>query len=134
MKCTRCGERLGAEEIESPSVDKDGDIICDHCFEEQYTYNCPVCEEFFDEDFSQKISPKYLLISDYAGEEMGVESGIYEIISYPFFRDGMISMSMIETAINRIADLPEEFDENDFISDIFYVRDSCVKKCLEATK
>ena len=132
-KCSICGESLNEEEIGSPRKDKDGRIICDACFDDKYTYLCPICEEHFTEDFTKDISPKYLLISDYASEQMYTESGIYEITSYPFFRDGIIEMSMIETAINRIGDSPKDFDEDEFISDIFYVCDECVKKQLEMT-
>ena len=130
MNCPICEEELNEEEIESPYKDKSGRIICDACFKDKYSHICPLCENYFDEDFTKEISPKYILISDYAAGEVGTDSGIYEITSYPFFRDGMIEMSMIDTAINRIGDLPKEFDEDDFTSDIFYVCDECVKKLL----
>ena len=132
MNCSICGKELDSEEIESPRKDKAGRIICDECFDDKYTHHCPICEEHFDEDFTKKISPKYLLISDCAAEAMYINSGIYEITKYPFFREGMIEISMIETALDRIAHLPKDFDEDEFFSDIFYVCEECGKKQLTA--
>lgn len=128
MKCTVCGDELDLEEVESPCVDKDGDIICDECFEDKYSYMCPLCGEMFDEDFSEKISPKYLLILEYAGEKLGVGPGIYEILSCPFFADGMIEMYLYKTAINKTSALPDDLNEDDLWSDMYYVCDECVEK------
>jgi hypothetical protein len=130
MKCTVCGDELDPEEVESPRRDKDGDIICDHCFEEQYSYTCPICEEMFDEDFSEKISPKYLLITTYAGEELGVDPGIYEIVSYPFYADGLIETHLFKSAVKKIADLPDDLDEDNLWCDEYYICDECVEHVL----
>lgn len=128
MKCTLCEEELDEEETESPRVGKDGDVICDRCFDERYSYTCPVCEEEFREDFSVKISPKYLLITEYASEDIGIDSGIYEILSYPFYTDGVIEIHIFKSAMKRISGLPNDLDEDDLWSDIYYVCDDCIKK------
>ena len=126
--CTECGTELDAEEAESPRVDKDGDIICDQCFENQYSYLCPLCGEIFDEDFSVKISPKHILVTKYAAEELGFDPGIYEIISYPFFADGIIELHFFKSSIKKIAELSGDFNEDDLIDDIHYVCEECAKK------
>ena len=130
MICTICKEELNTEEIDSPHKNKNGDIICDQCFKDKYTYLCPLCENNFDEDFTKKISPTYLLISDYASEWVGVDSGIYEIVAYPFFYDRMTTLDIIPKAVNLIADLPDDFNEDDFFFELFYVCNDCVEKQL----
>lgn len=124
MKCTECKEELDEEEAESPQRDKDNNILCDRCYEEQYSHTCPICEESFDEDFSKEISPEYLLITEDASEDLYLAPGIYEITSYPFFRDGMIQTSLITSAIRKILDPPKVVYEND----ICYVCENCVEK------
>jgi len=131
MKCTICEEELNEEEINSPYKAKDGNIICDECFKLRYTHTCPLCENCFDEDFTKGISPKYLLISNYAAEHVNARPGIYEIVKYPFYDDWMITITMLKTSMNRIADLPDSFNEQDFYSDIFYVCDACVNNLTQ---
>jgi len=126
MNCTSCEEVLDTEEEDSPYVDKRGDIICDRCYEDQYSHICPICEKKFDEDFSKDISPRYLLITEDAGDDLSLAPGIYEIISYPFFFDGVIEITLIKSSIRKIADLPECTCEND----INYVCEECVEGML----
>lgn len=126
MNCTNCKEELDTEEKESPRRDRRGNIICDRCYEEEYSHICPICEEKFDEDFSKEISPRHFLITEDAGDDLYLAPGIYKIISYPFFRDGIIETSLIESAILKIADLPEGICEND----INYVCEECVERML----
>ena len=132
--CTNCGDKLNEEEAESPQIDEDGSVICDHCFEDQYSHRCPLCEDIFDEDFSESISPKYLLLTKYAAEELGFDPGIYEITSYPFFADGITEIHLFRTAIKKIADLPSDFNEDNLFSDICYVCEDCVKKLVISEK
>ena len=126
--CTECKTELDTEEAESPRLDEDGNIICDECFENQYSHLCPLCGEIFDEDFSVKISPKHILITEYAAEELRLNPGIYEIISYPFFADGITEFYLYASSIKKIAELPGDFNEGDFIADIHYVCEDCAKK------
>ena len=134
MTCTICEDELNSEETESPRTDKDGRIICDHCFEEKYSHLCPLCEEIFDEDFSESISPKYLLITEYASKELGFDPGLYEILSYPFFADGIVEIHLFGSSIKKIAGLPSDFNEDNLYSDICYVCEDCVKKLVISEK
>ena len=131
MKCTICEEELNEEEIDAPYKNRDGDIICDACFKDRYTHTCPLCEEHFDVDFTKHISPTYLLISDYSAEYVGSPSGVYEIIRYPFYYAGMCDIFMKAASLKRIADLPDDFREQDFYSDIFYVCNRCAEKLTD---
>ena len=124
MKCTECEEELDEEEVESPRRNKNNDIVCDQCYEEQYSHICPICEEIFDEDFSKVISPKYLLITEDASEDIYLSPGIYEIVSYPFFRDDTIEITLIASAMRKILDVPKDVCE----SDVYYVCEDCVEK------
>jgi hypothetical protein len=124
--CTLCGDELDQEEIEFPQKNKDGAIICDRCFDDRYSHLCPICENNFSENFEEQISPKYLLVTKDVGEEFGIESGIYEIIAYPFFADGITEWHLITSALKRIADIPEDFDDDSMT--LHYICDECVKK------
>lgn len=124
-KCSSCGDELEGEEIESPRNDKDGTILCDDCFEDKYTHRCPVCEELFDEDFDEKISPKYLIVLPSVGENVGLASGIYRITRYPFFADGMIEFHIFKDAVNRICNIPSDIDD---CYTLYYVCNECVTK------
>ena len=128
MKCTECETELNAEEAESPRVDEENHILCDRCFKDKYSHLCPLCEETFDKDFSEKISPKHILITEYAAKNIGLNPGIYEITSYPWFADGMIEIQIYESAIKKIAELPGDFNEGDFVADIHYVCEDCAEK------
>ena len=127
MNCTNCGEELDPEEEESPQRNKSGNIICDRCYEEKYSYICPICEERFDEDFSKEISPEYILVTENAGKSLYITPGVFKITTYPFYSDGMIEMSLIKTAIRKVADLPEGICKDD----IHYICEDCVKEITE---
>ena len=127
MKCYICDKELDEEEIKSPYEDGYGHNICDECFMSRYSHICPLCGNVFCDDVMKDVSPAYLLVTGYAGEEMGVDAGIYEIVAYPFFRDCMTEISLIHTAIKRISDMPESFNEDDCFADMYYVCDECIK-------
>lgn len=131
MDCTCCGDALDSEELENPREDKQGDILCDDCFENKYTHRCPVCEGLFNEDFSVKITPKNLLISESVGEQLHLDTGVYEIVEYPFYRDGITEFSLITSSIKKITDLPSDFTDEE-LNTLHYICDECMKKATEA--
>ena len=128
MICEHCEKELDEEEQEAPREDKAGNIICDKCFDEKYMFTCAICEELFEEDFSKRISPQYLFISEYAGEDLNISPGIYEIIAYPFFADGVIEIHIFTSALRRVANVPPSVNESEQYGDIFYVCKECVGK------
>jgi hypothetical protein len=48
MKCTRCDNRLNAEEQIGPKDDDDENIICDGCYKERYKIIGIRCENYAD--------------------------------------------------------------------------------------
>lgn len=124
-KCSSCGEKLVEEEVESPGMDKDGAILCDKCFENKYTHRCPICEEFFDEEIETKITPKYLMVLPGVGEYIGLDCGIYEILNYPFFADGIIETHIFKDAVKRICDAPSNIEH---CNTLCYICNDCAKK------
>ena len=128
MICEYCEEVLDEEEQEAPREDKAGNIICDKCFEEEYMFTCPICGELFEEDFSKSISPQYLFISEYAGEDVGISPGVYEIIAYPFFADGVVEAHIFKNALCRVLGIPSSVNVAEDYGDIFYVCEGCVEK------
>ncbi len=125
QNCNSCGDELEEEEIESPRKDKDGSILCDECYEDKYQHHCPVCEEFFYEDLEAKISPKYLMILPSVGENVGLDAGIYEIVSYPFFADGIIELHIYKSAVKWICDIPSDIED---CYTLYYICDDCKTK------
>ncbi len=75
IKCNSCGDDLEGEEIDSPRKDRDGTVLCDECFENEYTHRCPICE-----DLGAKISPRCLMVLKSVGDNVGLDDGIYEIV------------------------------------------------------
>ena len=120
------GEESDLQETESPYTNDDA--ICDPFIEEKYSYTCPICGEAFDEDFFERTSPQYLLVTEYASEKLNINSGVYEILSYPSLVNGLVEMHLFESAVKRISDLPNDIDEDNLWSDIYYVCDKCVGK------
>ena len=99
--CNCCGRKLDGEEQEQPKLDEDGDPICDQCFEEEYEFRCCWC----DQSEHNNHADKFLVVAN--AEEAGFPRGVYEIVSKPYFRDGMTEGSLIKSALKRIADVPE---------------------------
>jgi|LGOV01.1.fsa_nt_gb hypothetical protein len=128
--CEWCGHPLDEDEMESPLHSKDSKIICDECYRNEYTHSCPLCEESFSEDFFQKISPQYLLVSEYASEGTSTPTGIYKITEYPFYADGVTEAHLIETSLQHVSDIPKGFNEGEHFGDIFYVCDNCMQRIL----
>lgn len=128
QKCSLCGDNLKEEEIESPKTDKDGSLLCDECFENKYTHSCPICEEWFDEDFSAKITPKFLLVLPSVGENVGLDAGIYEIIRYPFYADGITEMHIYKGAVKRICDVPSDIED---CYTLYYICDGCARRAKQ---
>jgi len=128
MYCTICKELLNEEEMESPRKDKDETVICDKCWGEKYEHLCPICENIFDKDLDAEISPKHIIVSEYAGETLYTDPGIYEVIKYPFYADGMIEMSFYLDAIKWIAPIPADLDQDNIWNIISYICLECATK------
>jgi len=125
QKCSSCGDDLDGEEIDSPRHDKDGTILCDECFEDKYTHRCPICEKLYEEDVDAEITRKYIMVLPNVGENVGLTVGIYEIISYPFFADGIIEMHIFKNAVKRICDNPPDIED---CYTLYYLCNECVAK------
>ena len=118
--------RLDLQKTDSPHTNSN--TIHNPSIEEKYSYTCPICGEAFDEDFFERTSPQYLLVTEYASEKLNIDSGVYEIMSYPSLINGLIDENLFDSAVNRISDLPSYLDDDDLWSDIYYVCDKCIEK------
>ena len=130
-ECTKCGSTLEPDEEKTPRIDKNGDVLCDRCFNELYQYLCPICEEDFYENYNQKISPKYFIITNEAKGVTVAKPGLYEIISLPFYADGMIETHLFSNAIKRLCDTPKDLDEDDLFYPLYFICESCTEKILK---
>ncbi len=99
--CEWCEERLTDEEIEYP---RDSiQTICDECYHEHYEFTCCWCQEYDHVDHQHV----YLILTE---EFDDLQSGIYKIVDFPYFVDGMITGWFIRSSLERICDLPDGID------------------------
>jgi len=130
-KCTNCGSTLEPDEEEAPRKDEDGNIVCDQCYDDRYQHLCPICEELFWEVYEKEISPKYFIITRQAEANHVAKAGFYEIVSLPFYKDGIIEASLIDSAINRLGDLPKNLDEDNLHYSLYFICENCAEKMLK---
>lgn len=127
MECTECGAILEDDETEHPNRNKSGEILCYGCFDYHYEYLCPLCGESFYEDFEQEISPKYFLCTEDAAIDLSIEPGIYEIVKYPYYADGLIEVQLYKDAVKWICEIPSDFNNDEHIGSIHFPCDNCMK-------
>lgn len=130
-QCTNCGSTLEPDEEEASRKDENGKIVCDQCFDDKYQHLCPICEEYFWEDYNKKISPTHLIVTKQAEENHVSKAGFYEIVSLPFYADGIIEAHLFESAVNKLSDLPTDFDDSDLHYPLYFICESCAEKMLK---
>ena len=108
--CWVCSEKLNEEEVECPSKDENGDVICDECYREHYEQECPICCEYVhNDDIDPDIGSVIGIWEDAPGSGETLEPGYYRVLRMPFFMDGMIgSGSFFSSSLEKIAILDED--------------------------
>ena len=101
MECTRCGEELNDEEIESPRKDYDDEPICDQCYDDCYSFVCCLCEEHEDLDEQGELGNLLVVATD--GDPIGIPDGIYEVVSHPYYWDSMIDGGIYDNSLKRLS-------------------------------
>lgn len=103
--CSRCGDELDEEEKACPSLDADGDAVCDRCYEEYCCAECSRCSETTDKSDLKTDPGLFIIMMEETDEDLPV--GYYRILRRPFFVDAMLSGWFIQGALQRVADLDE---------------------------
>lgn len=112
IECSYCGEFLPDYQAEEPLLDKnDGKPCCDECYHEHFEFTCFWCDEYEDDEYMDGI----LVIAEECG---GLPSGLYRILSKPYFISDMFNMNWLKDSFHRIGDLPPTFivDPDDYPS------------------
>ena len=109
--CTWCKKRLDNEEVETPKLSEDNEVICDDCYDEEYMSFCPLCEDRFEtpktvEDGYYYLITEYRCGSDTCGKK--IKRGIYKITKFPFFADGIIEGVYFSNVFKRIRFLTKD--------------------------
>lgn len=124
MECFCCENKLDEEEAEWPRKNDDNDIICDHCYTDEYQYTCPLCESYVDIDENENY---IIILKELAETQKNIKSGIYEVIKRPYYSDSILGddFRFFEDSIVFKKLLPKLNGEN-FISG--FICQSCYKK------
>jgi hypothetical protein len=101
MECEYCGEELEGEELESPHRDPAGNVMCDDCYEEYFTFPCYLCEN--SANVEQRNVGHLLVVND--AEECRIARGVYRIKELPYYTSDYFNMWFIEEAL-ELTDIP----------------------------
>ncbi|MDR0430601.1 MAG: hypothetical protein LBH58_09025 [Tannerellaceae bacterium] len=101
-ECDCCGYNF-FEYGNEPIIDiEKEEVLCRSCKYDLYGYQCPVCENFFDEDELSML----FMITEEESDSIGIPTGLYRIIKYPIHlldedaREKIAELS-IEDAVNK---------------------------------
>lgn len=121
--CAECEKPLTQEEIDIPDDHGNGPI-CQECEFENYWWRCHFCECYERDEYEIQA------FAVFDAEEAGVSSGIYRVLSKPFYTQCMIGGGWIhESAVERIADLPEDQDDDGVPCE--YLCSNCAAKYID---
>jgi hypothetical protein len=102
LSCTSCGYAItDPDEMKNPYRDEDDCEICSNCYHEHYEFTCCWCQEDEHVDYQHVL----LVVGDEEGA--GVARGVYRIIHLPYYSDGIIEGSLVESSLERIAGVPD---------------------------
>ena len=94
--CGYCHRMLTKDEVESPEVDSDGDMMCDDCYSDHYQQVCPICENYFDK--ATRPDDYYFAITKSVIDENCIEyngkpmiPGLYKALKYPMYIANCVS-------------------------------------------
>ena len=81
-ECWQCGNDL-IKEWDIPFI-RDKVCYCENCYMEQFYTTCNACEDFY-ENIDYPAEDEHIYISKELGEEVGYKTGIYKVLSKPYF-------------------------------------------------
>lgn len=69
-------------------IESDDEIICEECYDEEYTRDCSICEEYYD---TKNYAPDHFVITEEVGAEIDRIPGIYKVLTRPFFYGDIVT-------------------------------------------
>lgn len=86
--CVRCQTTLEDWQAEAPHHDPDGDVLCDDCYYDEYTFDCLRCGEEVPIEREMDIGTVLLLGDEWANGDL--PSGAYRVLAHPAYMQPMI--------------------------------------------
>lgn len=100
-RCDHCGKSI-FDLNDFPEV-RDGEVICEDCYCEEYRTTCPVCEEGYEKD----AETDYFFITRNTTRDARKPVGLYKALERPFFYGDCVTGfdGFYEGAIEQVNDL-----------------------------
>jgi hypothetical protein len=107
--CSYCGNNLSEDELENPLTDKDGDLMCDECYNDHYEFTCCLCQEHGD------VAEQHKMVVVFDEEEAGVPTGVYRVIDPDYYLADLLGSGWLhDWALERIGDVSDKADGNGY--------------------
>lgn len=136
FECYSCGKDL-IKDDDFPSI-KEEEALCEECYTEQYRTVCDVCEEYFENlDFPK--DDEHIYINRELSKEQGYETGIYKVLSKPFFYGSILTG--FDAFFDNSLELVKSIDLDKYYEILYHSKDEiksgticpeCVKKFTNA--
>ena len=123
-ECKSCGAVLSEEELDGPYTNTDGDTLCDECHQED-EFECCWCHE---SSISENQHKMLVIIKTI----QSIKPGVYKIISWPYYADGMIDFHLFTSSLARFAKLPKDIKFDDYRAG--HLCDECQEKIIVLAK
>lgn len=125
FNCDYCGESIKYEDVGGDPHKDGGSPICDDCYREHYTFDCPLCEDYHSKKEYEGVDRYFFVVMPDDVEEAKIESGIYRAIAFPVWVGDMFSVSIQKQNIQLVkaldkGELPDKgYHTNQICEDCF---------------
>lgn len=118
-KCDHCGKSIF--DLDDFPVIKDGEVLCEDCYSDEYRTLCPVCEEEYEKD----AETDFFFITRRTTEDTRNPVGLYKVVERPFFYGDCVTGfdGFYEGAVVQVNDLD--------IDEFYDIKLGHRQKCLE---
>ena len=132
-KCSTCSAALIGCEYKMSSTGKDGKIMCDDCYDEEYKYLCEFCQDLseYDDDSYYVVSQKEIDEHDYEFDGAAMKPGIYAPIVQEYDEDDCLSMGWHEFAGGTLKIIVPVDIKGDWWNPCPRICSTCVEKYKE---
>ena len=91
LECCNCGNKIE----EYYYKEKDNEIYCDNCYQDNFQFTCSICEEYHDNPETPQENYIYL-----HKEIDGYKQGFYNVLRFPVYFSDMFSATICSDALN----------------------------------
>jgi len=104
-ECEYCGNALTPEEVEHPEPEGN---ICNSCYRDHFEFDCCRCGNPEHIDHQHVFCAVFEALTGLGGD---VEPGVYELVRFPYYADGVIEGYVYHESFRRVRDL--DFESTD---------------------